>query len=227
MILLFLSSIIVATVATACLEIDMVSEKSTFQGSASEGIGAALSYDGDDDLSHLATLSTDGTPKEGMINFSGDYDWHNFYISSSSDCVVETVLNGSLSDSVMDLYGPNSDSLHIEYDDDGGPGLASLITRALSGAATYYVKVRGYGSNTGSYQIRATCTSCTPRTGCGTDCGTIPDGCGGTLNCSCECGDGICQAANNETPNSCPSDCCFSFAVSDQGEYHPENCPWP
>ena len=112
-----------------------------------------------------STMPTNGTPVSGTINFSGDFNWHSFYIGSSQSCAIETILNGSLVDSVIELHGPNSTSAYITEDDDSGPGWASLIVRRLNSAGSYYVKVRGYGSHTGTYQVRARCAPCTTPNG--------------------------------------------------------------
>lgn len=112
-----------------------------------------------------STMPTNGTPVDGTINFSGDFDWHSFYIGSSQSCAIETLLNGELTNSVIELHGPNSSSAHITSDDDSGPGQASLIVARLNSAGSYYVKVRGSGSHTGDYQVRAICAPCTSSPG--------------------------------------------------------------
>ena len=47
----------------------------------------------------------------------------------------------------MWLYGPNSSSTQIAYNDDGGSGLFSRISRDDLAPGTYYVKVDEYGNN--------------------------------------------------------------------------------
>ncbi len=63
---------------------------------------------------------------------------------------------GTLSDTVMYLYGSDSQTDLIAVNDDqGGSGaarLASRIERRLD-PAVYYIKVTGYGTRTGSFTL--------------------------------------------------------------------------
>jgi hypothetical protein len=160
--------------ASGCMEIDMSDAPAQLDDDFKEVP--------DDEYVDKATLPTDGTLVSGDINFAGDFDWHSFYLPASATCTIETVLGtttGSLSDSVIALYGPNSTTTYITEDDDSGPGLASLIVRSLGGGASYYVKARGFGASTGTYQIRVTCGCANPTsqvpamTGPGTPSGSV------------------------------------------------------
>jgi len=98
-------------------------------------------------------LTVGASSVQGTISPAGDADWWQFTVSSSGTYTIETWA-GSLSDNVMTLYGPNSQTTFIEEDDDDGDGNAAKIVRSLS-PGTYYVKVRAYSSIvTGTYTIR-------------------------------------------------------------------------
>lgn len=103
----------------------------------------------------VTTLQVDGPTQNASISVGGEVDWYSFRAGFSGRYNIETTL-GTLYDSVIYLYGPNSQTRLIERDDDGGNGRASRISRVLE-PATYYVKVVGYRtSHTGSYLIGVT-----------------------------------------------------------------------
>lgn len=90
----------------------------------------------------------------GQINQQGDKYRHLVDLAYGGQCKFETSL-GSLPDTVMWLYDVNLG--FIQYDDDSGPGFASLIQRTLP-PGRYYVDVGGYGSSyTGDYNLTITC----------------------------------------------------------------------
>jgi uncharacterized protein YjdB len=98
---------------------------------------------------------TNALTEPGNILTGGDRYTHPYY-ASGGNCVFETTL-GTLQDSVLWLYGPNSSTNLIAYDDDGGNGLASRIQRHLQ-PGTYYATVAGYNSSqTGTYEISMNC----------------------------------------------------------------------
>ena len=90
----------------------------------------------------------------GQIAQTGDTYRHEIDLAYGGQCRFETSL-GSLPDTVMWLY--NASLGLIQYDDDSGPGYASLIQRTLP-PGRYYVDVGGYGSYyTGDYNLTITC----------------------------------------------------------------------
>jgi hypothetical protein len=91
----------------------------------------------------------------GHIITGGDRYTHPYY-ASGGRCVFETTL-GTLPDTYLSLYGPNSSTNLIAVDDDSGVGLASRIETYLQ-PGTYYATVRGYNaSQTGTYTIDMNC----------------------------------------------------------------------
>ncbi len=90
----------------------------------------------------------------GAIEYSGDYDWFSFHVTAGNEYRFETVLL-TLGDSVIHLYDTDGVT-QLAADDDSGPGLASLIDWTAPTTGVYYLAVRGYSSNTGSYDLITT-----------------------------------------------------------------------
>ncbi|RKH65750.1 Ig domain-containing protein [Corallococcus aberystwythensis] len=91
----------------------------------------------------------------GQILTGGDRYTHPYY-ASGGRCVFETTL-GTLPDTYLSLFGPNSSTNLLAVDDDSGVGLASRIEAYLQ-PGTYYATVRGFNSaQTGNYQIDMNC----------------------------------------------------------------------
>lgn len=111
------------------------------------------SVDGSDPFGTLASYL--GSACDGSYN--ANYDMYTFQVDTTGTYTIETTL-GSLSDSLMMLYSPSFDIANplnncIEADDDGGAGLASLITRTLTANTDYIIIVRGNGGGLGSYTL--------------------------------------------------------------------------
>jgi hypothetical protein len=101
------------------------------------------------------SLTPGGTSAGGNLPSAGSADTYSFSLSSSAYCVVETSLV-TLTDSRVELFGPNDASALIARNYDGGVGGASRIARQLA-AGTYYVKVAGQtGAETGTYTLSVT-----------------------------------------------------------------------
>jgi hypothetical protein len=92
---------------------------------------------------------------------TNDQDWYNFYVAASGTLLTigTDAVGGSSTDTYLELYDVCGGTM-IAYDDDGGPGLFSLIANfAAPHAGTYYAKVRGYnGSTVGAYRCFVQCT---------------------------------------------------------------------
>lgn len=130
----------------------------TFQVSISSSAGDA--YEVDDTAAQAKVIATTGATQTHSFHVSGDVDWVKFSLTQTCDVTIET--NGAAGDTRMWLYGPNSATQQIEYDDDDGNGYFSKIVRTGTGAlaaGTYYVKVDEYYSNTiDQYTIAVTAT---------------------------------------------------------------------
>ena len=87
----------------------------------------------------------------GCICCPGTEIWYKFTASASNAAEYTIYTSGSL-DTMGYLYSSNGTL--ITSNDDGGGSLNFSITEELTYGATYYVKVKAYGSNTGNYNIR-------------------------------------------------------------------------
>jgi hypothetical protein len=92
------------------------------------------------------------------ISPSCDYDGYKFSITENTDVTLET----AGMDTAMQLVDCATGA-ELACDDDGGPGLYSLIYGCLPGPADYCVRVRGWSSSSGSYELTLSGTGgCTP-----------------------------------------------------------------
>eukprot|EP00913_Durusdinium_trenchii_P010900 g10229.t1 len=92
----------------------------------------------------------------GNIEMPGDVDWFSFTALAGCNYRIETHL-GSLSDTVLRLIDRDG-TTQLRFDDDGGPGLASLIDWTPQTTGRYFVEVSGYGSGTGEYGVNVSAT---------------------------------------------------------------------
>lgn len=93
-----------------------------------------------------------GTQGEGSVGVSGDVDFFKITLTSASDLRVWTNpgFTGALSDTLLDVYAADGTTL-LAADDDGGVGLYSLLVLGNLAAGDYYVAVRGFNVNIGTY----------------------------------------------------------------------------
>ena len=100
-----------------------------------------------DDSSNQANNINDGDQQTHSICPSGDEDWVKFTLAAESAVQIET--SGPSGDTVMWLY--DSGINQLEFNDDGGAGLFSLIDRTCGvdalPAGTYYVKIEEFGDD--------------------------------------------------------------------------------
>jgi len=101
----------------------------------------------------FTVLTVNAPPVTGDIGVAGDIDWYQFEVTTQGTFTIQTSA-GSLADTVLSLYGPDSPDLFIAYDD-GFEGDASLLTLSLS-PGTYYVSVEGFDIFSGTYSIQVT-----------------------------------------------------------------------
>ncbi len=99
-------------------------------------------YESDNDSTYAKTIATDGVPQVRSIDPVGDEDWVSFTIDDTYEVTMETT--GTSGDTVMYLY--DSALNYLDYDDDGGSGVFSLITRTLT-AGTYYIRIHDFGND--------------------------------------------------------------------------------
>ncbi len=100
-----------------------------------------------DDNQGQAKPITAGVTKNHNICPAGDVDWSSFTLAAESAVTLTT--SGAAGDTVMWLR--NQAGAEIDFDDDGGTNLFSMITRACNvdalPAGNYFVQVQEFGGN--------------------------------------------------------------------------------
>ena len=114
------------------------------------GGGSSSGSDCSNDISTAIYLPL-STWKSGSIHCPYAEKWYRF-TASNSNASQYTIYTSGFLDTVGYLY--NSNGTLITSNDDGGGNMNFSITRSLTYGATYYLKVKAYGSNTGSYNVR-------------------------------------------------------------------------
>ena len=104
----------------------------------------------------------DPVKNEGDPRLPVDYDYYQISLTSGVTVILETMAgphcDPDVGDTKLYLYGPNSCTTQVGYDDDSGGGLYSLITYNPATSGTYYIKVQGYSSSyEGCYKLQITC----------------------------------------------------------------------
>ena len=96
------------------------------------------------------TIAFGGTTSD-TLEFAGDHDW--FRIQLTAGQTVSVALNGiSLADPLLTIR--NAAGTVLFTNDDGGPGLDSLVAFAAPTTGTYYIDVGSApGNQTGTYQL--------------------------------------------------------------------------
>ncbi len=117
-------------------------------GSYTVTVDVADFVDDHADTTAAATAATLGDSVPGSLEYEGDIDFFVFDAEEGELYEVDVAL-GSLSDSVVTLYGPEGEFL--ASNDDYGESLASRLYWEAPSSGEYYVEVGGYG--TGSYTV--------------------------------------------------------------------------
>ena len=93
-------------------------------------------------------------PTKGTISEAGTENLFEFTVETQGSYTIQTTGETSTVDTVMSLFGPNSQTILIQQNDDMAPGnYNSRIEESLV-PGTYFVKVRLYHSNqVGNYTI--------------------------------------------------------------------------
>ena len=90
----------------------------------------------------------------GQITESGDLQWYSFEAVNGTTYEIETILNDSLTDSILRLFDANQVS--IATDDDGGEDRASKIVWQADFTGTALIQVSGFRENVGSFELHVT-----------------------------------------------------------------------
>jgi len=96
------------------------------------------------------TISVGGSLSD-TLEFVGDHDWYRIQLTAGQ-AVTVALDGGTLSDPYVRIRDLNGNIIY--QNDDGGPGLDSLLSFAASYTGTYYIDVGSAPENqTGSYQL--------------------------------------------------------------------------
>tara|TARA_R110002049_G_scaffold117332_2_gene270542 strand:+ start:127299 stop:129563 length:2265 start_codon:yes stop_codon:yes gene_type:complete len=118
----------------------------------SQSVAAHVPDDFAGDASTTGVVAVGGTVT-GNIEDPGDRDW--FAITLTEGQTVQIAQNGlGLSDPLLQLRDASGNL--VASNDDGGPGLDSLITFTALSGGVYYIDAGAFGSNAGTYQIVVT-----------------------------------------------------------------------
>ncbi|MBZ0268849.1 hypothetical protein K8I85_11885 [bacterium] len=93
---------------------------------------------------------TAGDTFHGEINPAGDLDWITFSANAGDEITIGTDVDGALPtvDTVIELFADDCTTV-LTTNDDGGPGLYSLISGfAAPYTGTYNLKIRGFSATT-------------------------------------------------------------------------------
>ncbi len=105
-----------------------------------------------------AVLAADGDTRQATLSPAGDSDWYKLTLTAGQAFRVAVDSGdgaGALADPLVVLHGP--DGAEVARDDDGGPGLNSLLEYQATAAGDYYVEVRGFGDDAaGTYTVTLT-----------------------------------------------------------------------
>lgn len=95
-----------------------------------------------------------GSVVTGSIEIASDHDW--FRIDLVAGQSISIVLNGFGTNPLGDPYLRIRDAAGnlLGQNDDGGPGLNSLLNFTASTSGTYYIDVSEFGSGVGDYQLQ-------------------------------------------------------------------------
>ena len=101
-----------------------------------------------DNLPGQAAGFGNGASQRHSIHVPGDVDWGRFTVGANGglNLLIETY-GTTPDDTQLWLFGPNSSTTCIAYDDNSGAGNLSRIRAGGIGPGTYYMKVKEYGNN--------------------------------------------------------------------------------
>ena len=110
-------------------------------------------YEPDNTGPQATLIAANGSSQTHSFHEAADVDWLRFSLTTTSGVWIET--SGDFGgDTEMWLYGSNSYTSEIAYDDEGGVDSFSRIVESGLAPGTYYVKVSEYyGDTLASYDI--------------------------------------------------------------------------
>ena len=126
---------------------------------------AAQAYPADiyepDDTDSSAKIIRNGQIQNHNLHLIGDVDWVKFKVGGFGAKTVRVHTSGAGGDTQIWLFGPNSPSRCIAFDDDGGTGGFSALNVGPLSPGTYYLKIKENGNNAGipAYKLQVSWTT--------------------------------------------------------------------
>ena len=115
-----------------------------------------------DETPATARSIRNGQTQRRTIHASGNEDWVRFDVGNGWNNAYNLRLEtaGTRGDTQMWLYGPNSATMRVAYDDNSGAGKFSRITVGALAWGTYYIRIREKGNDgrISAYTLRASWT---------------------------------------------------------------------
>lgn len=106
------------------------------------------SFEDDNTPTNAKTIAINGSAQMHSLNVNDDVDWVIFTLTQTSNVTIET--SGTTGDTRMWVYGPNSSTTQIGFDDNSGiRSFSKIVSSGLNalGSGTYFVKVDENGNN--------------------------------------------------------------------------------
>ena len=95
-------------------------------------------------------ISTDGTPQQGEIERVSEHDWFQFNAAAGTTYAMEVQL-GTLRDSTISLIDTDRETIILGNDD--SESMASFIEWTCPVSGTYFINVKGFSGDTGTFTI--------------------------------------------------------------------------
>jgi tyrosinase len=118
------------------------------QGMGSYGISVRTTPGGQ--TPSIPEIAVNGAPVAGAIDGNAESDLYRFRATTAAAYLIET---GGTTDVFVTLFGPDTQTAQLAFDDDSGPGTNSRIVATL-GIGDYFVRVRHFSPNgRGAYTV--------------------------------------------------------------------------
>ena len=107
-------------------------------------------------------ISPNGQPVQGNIQSAGQHVWYSFAAQSQGQEFQIEVQLGTLEDSVVDVIDVDRETVLVENDDDersGASTLGSYVEWTAPAAGTYFIMVKPYETETGTFTVTLTGSS--------------------------------------------------------------------
>jgi hypothetical protein len=113
-----------------------------------------------DNTAATARPLANGQSQERSIHTSNDEDWATFTIGTTGATNFRVETSGPIGDTELTLFGPNSSTTQIAYNDDKPGEKFSAIALNSLAPGTYFVRVSSFGlaSTISAYTLRASWT---------------------------------------------------------------------